>query len=172
MVLGDAAVQHPPSAPPASFFGQDAGFAGIAVKERTVERHQFAAQQLQAAGQQHKLSIGRPQPGRVVPGSSLRPARGQALGEIGDHAIAGRQTPQQPDHLGIAPCLSFQPARRAHLVEIAVQVKFQQIARVTRRLAGTAVRPDTAEIQCVGTSAQIQSPDSAHLPEDRRADGT
>jgi hypothetical protein len=73
MVFGDAAVQrrHPLLQPP---FGQDAGFAGIAVKERTVERHQFAAQQLQAAGQQHKLSIGRPQPGRVVP--RVRPSAG------------------------------------------------------------------------------------------------
>jgi hypothetical protein len=82
-------------------------------------------------------------------GSGLRPARGQALAEIGDRAIARGQTPQQPDHFGIAPRLAFQPARRAHLVEIAVQVKLQQIGRIIRRLAGAAFRPDVAEVQFV-----------------------
>jgi len=36
------------------FGGQDAGLAGIAVEERAVDRHQGAAQQIEAAGEQHK----------------------------------------------------------------------------------------------------------------------
>jgi len=82
-----------------------------AVEERAVDRHQGAAQQIEAAGEQHKIPVRRLQPGRV----------GRA--EIGDRAIGRRQAAQQPHQLHIAPRLALQPARRAHLVEIAVQVE-------------------------------------------------
>jgi hypothetical protein len=52
------------------------------------------------------------------------------------------------------PRLAFQPTRRAHLVEIAVQIQLEQIGRSVGRLAGSAVRADGAKaerahIECV-----------------------
>ena len=45
-----------------------------------------------------------------------------------------RQPLEQPDQLEITPPLALQSARRAHLVEIAVQIKLQQVGRIVRRL--------------------------------------
>ena len=134
IVFRNAAVQRRHLQP---LLGQDAGLAGIAVEERAVDRHQRAAQQIEAAGEQHKIPVCRLQPGRVV------------LAEIGNRAIARRQAAQQPHQLHIAPRFAFQSARRAHLVEIAVQIEPQEIGRIIRRLAGAAVGSDIAETQLV-----------------------
>ena len=93
------------------------------MEERPVDRHKRAADKIKLAHDKHK---------GAVRGLERRPV---LLAESGDRAIAGRQSLQQPDQFQIALRLPLQTARRAHLVEIAVQIKLQQIGRVVRRLA-------------------------------------
>src|SRR2546423_1743245 len=67
--------------------------------------------------------------------ASVRDSRPVPPGERGHRGISGAPAPQPagPVPVGLAP--PPQTARRAHLVEIAVQIKLQQIGRVVRRLA-------------------------------------
>ena len=71
--------------------------------------------------------------------------------EIGDGLEVGLQMPQQPDHLDVAVGLGFQPAARAHPVQIAVDVELQQIggriARTACRLRLDADEPGRREVQ-------------------------
>jgi hypothetical protein len=56
--------------------------------------------------------------------------------EIGNGLVIGRQTIEQPHELNVAPALALKPARRAHLVQVPVEIQSEQVARVIRRAAG------------------------------------
>ena len=92
---------------------------------RPVHRQQFAPEQVEPLAQQRELAKHRFEGGAVVGA------------EIGDGLEVRLQRPQQPDDLDVAMAFGFQPAARPHAVEIAVDVKLEQIAR---RIAGPARR--------------------------------
>src|ERR1700683_407878 len=66
--------------------------------------------------------------------------------ELRDRLVVRIQPPQQPHQLHVAPTLCLQPPRRTDRVQIAIQVKLQQIARI---VAGAArlrrLRPPQAQ---------------------------
>jgi hypothetical protein len=67
--------------------------------------------------------------------------------EIGDGLMVRSETPDQPHDLDIAFAFAFQPSRRSDLVEVAVNVELQKIARiVSRPTGGCGRRP--IESQC------------------------
>src|SRR4051812_46356439 len=116
----------------------DASFAGIAVEECSVDRHQFSAQQPGLTRQQHE-----------VPVRSLQ-RRPIVLAEITDRSIGRCQPLEQPDHFQIALRLLLQPARRANLVQVPVQIQLQKIRRIIRWLASSiAPRTRVAEPQLI-----------------------
>ena len=57
------------------------------------------------------------------------------------------QVSQQPDHLDVAVGFGLQPAARSHSVQVAVDVKLQQIPRRICRAAGH-LRRNSAEPRC------------------------
>jgi hypothetical protein len=75
------------------------------------------------------------------------------LRKIGNRLVVGRQPPQQPDHLEIAPCLALQTTARLDAVEIAVYVELQQPGRVVggpaRRFRHHAIEAELPEVQRV-----------------------
>jgi hypothetical protein len=105
------------------------------MEERPVDRHHIAAQQLQLMQRPHKTTVRRLQRRSVV------------LAELADRPVARHQTLQQPHHLHVAPRLALQPPRRTHLVQVAIQIKPQQIGRVIRRLPRTSLAIGMAETQ-------------------------
>ena len=86
---------------------------------------QFAPEQVEPLAQQRELAKHRLERGAIVGA------------EIGDGLEVRLQRPQQPDDLDVAMAFGLQPAARPHPVEIAVDVKLEQIAR---RVAGPARR--------------------------------
>jgi len=85
---------------------------------RTVNRHPFAFYQSYLPRHPHQL----------------RPRRSDRLAvhttELGDGLVIRRQPSQQPHHFPVPPTLSLQPSRRAHLLQVSVQVQLQQIPRI------------------------------------------
>src|SRR5215510_11051364 len=112
---------------------RNAPFAGVAVKERPINRHKLAAHQIKRTRQKHKLPV------RCL---ERRPI---VLAERGDRPVAGLQSLQKPDHLEIATRLARKPARGAHLVEVAVNVQLQKVRRMVRRLAHSLAPSSMAE---------------------------
>ena len=117
--------------------GDDARLARVAVEERAVNRYQLAAQKIELAGQHHEVTIGRLQRVPII------------LAEVPDRAVAGRQALQQPHHLHIATRLALKTARGPYLIQVAVKVELQKIARIIGRLARPAVSR-----RCAGNRAQ------------------
>ncbi len=56
--------------------------------------------------------------------------------ELGDRLMVGNQSADQPHHFHVALTLGFQPARGPDLPQIAVEIQFQQIARIVTRTPG------------------------------------
>ena len=103
---------------------------------RAVHGQQFSAEQIEPLAQQRE-------------GAKHRLERGAIVGaEIGDGLEVWLQRPQQPDDLDVAMAFGFQPPARPHAVEITVDVKLEQIARLVTRSAGR-LRLDTPE-PCLG----------------------
>src|SRR5690349_12024239 len=59
------------------------------------------------------------------------------LAEISDSFEIRIHPAQQPDQLQIAPRLGFQPPAGANPVEVAIEVKLEQIGRMIRRTPGS-----------------------------------
>jgi len=54
--------------------------------------------------------------------------------ELCDGFVVKRQPREKPHHLNATPTLGFQPARRAQLQQIAVDVEREQVRRIVRRV--------------------------------------
>jgi len=91
------------------------------LEPRAIHRQQLAAEQVEPPAQQHELAEDRLERGAV------------GAPEVGDGLEVGFQAPQQPDHLDVAVGLGFQPATGSNTVQVAVDVKLQQIGRVVAR---------------------------------------
>ena len=88
---------------------------------RAIHCEQLPAKQVQLATEEHKFSE------HMAEGISV------VAPKVSDRLEVWLQVPQQPDHLDIAMGLSLQPAARSHPVQIAVNVKLQQIdGRIAR----------------------------------------
>ena len=90
-----------------------------------IDRQQLAPEQIKAPAQDHKLPENFLERGAI------------AAPKTGDRLEIRFQAAQQPDDLDVAMRLGFQPAARAHPVQIAIDGEFEEIAR---RAAGTARR--------------------------------
>ena len=105
-----------------------AGEVAVLVVDRldpgAIHGQQLSAEQLQLAAKQHELAEDRAESLAVV------------APEIGNGLEVGLQMPQQPDHLNVAMGLSLQPAARSNPVEVAVDVKLQQILWCITRTPG------------------------------------
>src|SRR5215469_11312247 len=70
--------------------------------------------------------------------------------EVGNGLEVWFQVPQQPDHLDIAVGFRLQPSARSHPVQVAVDVKLQQISRricrAARHLRRNTAKPRGREI--------------------------
>src|SRR4051812_18266938 len=68
--------------------------------------------------------------------------------EIGDGLEIRLQCPQQPDHLDVAVTLGLKSAARTYSVQIAINVKLQQIAwSVARPPRGLCLHPREARLR-------------------------
>ena len=82
---------------------------------RAIHRQQFPAKQVQLTTEQHKLT------------EDLAESIAIVAPEVSDGLKVRLQVPQQPNYLDIAVGFGLQPAARSHPVQIAVDVKLQQI---------------------------------------------
>ena len=108
---------------------------------RAVHRQQLPAKQVQLTTEQHKLTKDWAERVAVV------------APEVRDGLEVRLQVPQQPDHLDIAVGFGLQPAARPHPVEIAIDVKLQQIrgriCRAARHLRLNATKSRRRQVQPV-----------------------
>ena len=103
------------------------------MEESAVDRHNFAAHQVERARQQHERPI------RSLERSAV------FLTEVRYRAIAGYKPAQQPDQLQISLSLALQTSRGADLIEVAVQIQLQQIRWIIGRLPGPSSAPGVAK---------------------------
>ena len=81
--------------------------------------------------------------------------------KVSDRLKVRLQVPQQPDHLDIAVGFGLQPATRPYPVQVAVNVKLQQIrGRITR--AASHLRLNTAKRRCRKIQPIDKGIDEAH----------
>src|SRR6516162_1456211 len=95
---------------------------------RAIHRQQLPAKQVQLATEQHKFTEYSAESVAVI------------APEVSDGLEVRLQVPQQPDHLDIAVGLGLQPTARPHPVQVAVDVKLQQIPRRIGRAARHLLR--------------------------------
>ena len=91
-----------------------------------IQRDEFAAEKFQLMAEQMKLAMHQLEAGAVI------------AAEIGDGLEVGRQFAQEPDDFQIALTLALQRAAGAHTVQVAVEIKPQQIPWMIRRGAGVS----------------------------------
>jgi len=53
--------------------------------------------------------------------------------KFGDALVIRSQAAQKPHHFNVAPAFGFQTPRRADLLQIAIEIKLQKIARIVTR---------------------------------------
>jgi len=108
---------------------------------RPVHRQQLPAEQVQLATEQHKLTE------HVAEGVAV------VAPKVSNSLEVRLQVSQQPDHFDVAVGFGLQPAARSHSVQVAVDVKLQQIrgriCRAARHLRRNAAEPRRREIQTV-----------------------
>src|SRR5262249_37450234 len=101
-----------------------------------VHRQQLPAKQVQLATEQHKLTE------HVAEGVAV------VAPKVSNGLEVRLQVSQQPDHLDVAVSFGLQPAARSHSVQVAVDVKLQQIRRricwAARHLGVTRPNPTAA----------------------------
>ena len=120
-----------------------AGEVAILVVDRldpgSVDRQQFAAEEVEPPAQQHELAEHRFEGAAIV------------APEVGDRLEIRLEAPQQPDDLDIALGFPLQPPARSDPVQIAVDVKLQKvagrIARPPRRLRFDPREPGARKIE-------------------------
>jgi hypothetical protein len=73
--------------------------------------------------------------------------------EVGDGLEVRREPSREPHHLDIAPRLSFEPAARLNLIEIAIQVELQQqcgmIARAPCRSRNDSGEAERSQVEFI-----------------------
>jgi len=106
-----------------------------------IHRQQLPAKQIELSTEQYKLTE------HVAEGVAV------VAPEVSNRLEVRFQVPQQPDHLDVAVSFGLQPAARSHAVQVAVDVKLQQIprriCRAARHLRRNAAKPRCREIQPV-----------------------
>src|SRR6202521_3459681 len=83
--------------------------------------------------------------------------------ELGNRLVVWRQPSQQPHQLDVPSALRFQPPRGPDLLKIAVQIEFQQIARIIARPPSLcrlgALKSQTRHVQpidkCIDDTAHV-----------------
>src|SRR5262249_54126121 len=104
----------------------DARLAGVAIEKRTINGHTVPAHQAEVAQYQHELPTCRLERRPVV------------LAEITDRSKAGLKPFEQPDQLKIAPRFPLKSPRGADPMQVAVNIKLEQVPRIIGRLSSPA----------------------------------
>jgi hypothetical protein len=97
--------------------------AGRGTNLRTIDRHKYASEEPLVAAKKNEGAAGTDDSSAVV------------TPEISNRLMVGRETTDEPHHLDVALALALEPARRADLVEVTVNVELQQVARIIARTA-------------------------------------
>ena len=105
-------------------FGEVALPAVHGLDPRAVNRDQLTSEQIELPAQHHKFP------------EYLTKRRPVVAPEIRDRLEVWRQAAQQPDHFEIAPRFDLQAAAGTHPIEVAIDVKLQEVGRSVSRSTG------------------------------------